>query len=89
MYIIVNFNFRGIMKKTEAKTKKFQIDITDFEDLQDAIVEYFILMSEILDKKDFQIQSVILDIDSNKIIVEGNNIEDEKEEESEFDLEWI
>ena len=77
------------MKKTEAKTKKFQIDITDFEDLQDAIVEYFILMSEILDKKDFQIQSVILDIDSNKIIVEGNNIEDEKEEESEFDLEWI
>ena len=77
------------MKKTEAKIKKFQIDITDFEDLQDAIVEYFILMSEILDKKDFQIQSVILDIDSNKIIVEGNNIEDEKEEESEFDLEWI
>ena len=77
------------MKKTEAKTKKFQIDITDFEDLQDAIVEYFILMSEILDKKDFQIQSVLLDIDSNKIIVEGNSIEDEKEEDSEFDLEWI
>ena len=77
------------MKKTEAKTKKFQIDITDFEDLQDAIVEYFILMSEILDKKDFQIQSVLLDIDSNKIIVEGNSIEDDKEEDSEFDLEWI
>jgi len=76
------------MKKTETKTKKFQIDITDFEDLQDAIVEYFILMSEILDKKDFQIQSVVLDIDSNKIIVEGNNIEDE-EEESDFDMEWI
>ena len=89
MYTIVNFNFRGIMKKTEAKIKKFQIDITDFEDLQDAIVEYFILMSEILDKKDFQIQSVLLDIDSNKIIVEGNSIEDDKEEESEFDLEWI
>ena len=77
------------MKKTEAKIKKFQIDITDFEDLQDAIVEYFILMSEILDKKDFQIQSVLLDIDSNKIIVEGNSIEDDKEEDSEFDLEWI
>tara|TARA_R110000822_G_scaffold22149_2_gene69804 strand:- start:1256 stop:1486 length:231 start_codon:yes stop_codon:yes gene_type:complete len=76
------------MKKTEIKTKKFQIDITDFEDLQDAIVEYFILMSEILDKKDFQIQSVVLDIDSNKIIVEGNSIEDE-EEESDFDMEWI
>jgi hypothetical protein len=76
------------MKKTETKTKKFQIDITDFEDLQDAIVEYFILMSEILDKKDFQIQSVVLDIDSNKIIVEGNSIEDE-EEDSDFDMEWI
>ena len=75
------------MKKTESKTKKFQIDITDFEDLQDAIVEYFILMTEILDKKDFQIQSVLLDIDSNKIIIEGNNIEDE--EDSDFDMEWL
>ena len=77
------------MEKTESKTKKFQIDITDFEDLQDAIVEYFILMTEILDKKDFQIQSVLLDIDSNKIIIEGNNIEDEEDSDSDFDMEWL
>ena len=28
--------------------KKYQIDITEFPELQDAIMEYFLLMTEIL-----------------------------------------
>jgi len=77
-------------KKEETRVKKFQVDISDFEELQDAIVEYFILMSEILDKEDFQIQTLTLDIDSNKIIIEGKEaVPEEPEEDSSDELEWI
>ena len=68
--------------------KKYQIDISQFPELQDAIMEYFLLMTEILNIEDFEVEEINMNLDNNKIIVEGS-IELEKEEEpSEEESDW-
>ena len=71
--------------------KKYQIDISQFPELQDAILEYFLLMTEILNMEDFEIEEINMNLENNKIIVEGSAKEEEKEEpsEEEDDWEWI
>ncbi len=71
--------------------KKYQIDITEFPELQDAIMEYFLLMTEILDVEDFDIEEINMNLENNKIIVEGSipTDEPEPEPEEEDDWEWI
>jgi len=70
--------------------KKYQIDITEFPELQDAIMEYFLLMTEILDIEDFDIEEINMNLENNKIIVEGSIPTDEPEpEEEDDDWEWI
>ncbi len=71
--------------------KKYQIDITEFPELQDAIMEYFLLMTEILNVEDFEIEEINMNLENNKIIVEGSIQTDEPEAEpdEEDDWEWI
>lgn len=71
--------------------KKYQIDITEFPELQDAIMEYFLLMTEILNIEDFEIEKINMSIEGSKITVEGSipNENAEPEPEEEDDWEWI
>tara|TARA_R110002153_G_scaffold139180_3_gene289794 strand:- start:1076 stop:1318 length:243 start_codon:yes stop_codon:yes gene_type:complete len=70
--------------------KKYQIDITEFPELQDAIMEYFLLMTEILNIEDFEIEEINMNLEDSKIIVEGSIPADEPEpEEEDDDWEWI
>jgi hypothetical protein len=70
--------------------KKYQIDITEFPELQDAIMEYFLLMTEILNIEDFEIEEINMNLEDSKIIVEGSIPTDEPEPEPEDDdWEWI
>ena len=75
----------------EKEKKKYQIDISQFPELQDAILEYFLLMTEILNMEDFEIEEINMNLESSKIIVEGSAKEEDKEEpsEEEDDWEWI
>ena len=75
----------------EKEKKKYQIDISQFPELQDAILEYFLLMTEILNMEDFEIEEINMNLENNKIIVEGSAKEEDKEEpsEEEDDWEWI
>lgn len=82
------------MAKQKEK-KKYQIDISEFTELQDAILEYFILMTEILNIDDLSVETITMDADSNKILIEGEietDVEDPdepSEDEEDSDLEWI
>mgnify|MGYP003628177684 FL=1 len=69
--------------------KKYQIDITEFPELQDAIMEYFLLMTEILNIEDFEIEEINMNLEDSKIIVEGSIPADEPEPEEDDDWEWI
>lgn len=71
--------------------KKYQIDISQFPELQEAIMEYFILMTEILNIQDFEIEEINMNLENSKIIVEGSIDTEKKEEpsEEESDWEWI
>ena len=73
------------------ENKKYQIDISQFPELQDAILEYFLLMTEILNIEDFEIEEINMNLENSKIIVEGSAKEEVKEEpsEEESDWEWI
>ena len=73
------------------ENKKYQIDISQFPELQDAILEYFLLMTEILNIEDFEIEEINMNLENSKIIVEGSTKEEVKEEpsEEESDWEWI
>ncbi len=73
------------------ENKKYQIDISQFPELQDAILEYFLLMTEILNIEDFEIEEINMNLENSKIIGEGSAKEEAKEEpsEEESDWEWI
>lgn len=83
--------------KSEKYTKKnkktvYSVDIREFDELKEAIFEYFLLMTEILNKEDFEIQKIELDINSEQIIVSGETVEppeEEKSTEDDDDYEWI
>ena len=72
----------------EIQKKKYQIDISDFSDLQDAIIDFFLMMGDIINIDDLDIKSIELSIDSNKIIVEGDLCPEETTEVEEEDDDW-
>tara|TARA_Y100000114_G_scaffold106900_1_gene100166 strand:+ start:994 stop:1230 length:237 start_codon:yes stop_codon:yes gene_type:complete len=75
----------------EKEEKKYQIDISQFPELQDAIMEYFLLMTEILNMENFEIEEIKMNLENSKIIVKGSTAVEKEEEpsEEESDWEWI
>ena len=75
----------------EKEEKKYQIDISQFPELQDAIMEYFLLMTEILNMENFEIEEIKMNLENSKIIVKGSTVVEKEEEpsEEESDWEWI
>ena len=74
----------------DKKDKKvFQIDISQFDELQDLIFQYFFILQEFLEDQNIDIKKIKMDIDSSKIIVEGVDFEEESEESTEPDFTWI
>ena len=72
------------------KNKKvFQIDISNFEELQDLVFQYFYILSEFVKDQNIDVKRIKMDIDSNKIIIEGVEVEEDSEESTEPDFEWI
>jgi hypothetical protein len=72
------------------KNKKvFQIDISSFEELQDLIFQYFYIISEFLKDQNIDVKKIKMDIDSDKIVVEGVEAEEDSEESTEHTFEWI
>ena len=69
--------------------KVYQIDISNFEELQELVFEYFYILSEFVKDQNIQIKVIKMDIDSTKIIVEGTAEEEDSEESTEPDFEWI
>ena len=77
-------------KKSDNKKKKtFELDITYFEEMQDVIFEYFYLCNELLGRSDMDIKKIWFNIDSNKIRVEAVESEEDSEESTEPDFEWV
>ena len=78
------------MSKDDDKNKKvFQIDVSSFEELQDLIFQYFYIMSEFLKDQNIDVKKIKMDIDSDKIVVEGVEAEEDSEESTEHTFEWI
>ena len=74
----------------DKKDKKvFQIDISQFDELQDLVFQYFFILQEFLEDQNIDIKKIKMDIDSSKIIVEGVELEEESEESTEPDFTWI
>ena len=76
-------------KKDKNDKKVFQVDITNFEELQELIFQYFFIMQEFLTDQNIDIRKIKMDIDSNKVIVEGVELEEDSEESTEPDFTWI
>ena len=75
----------------DKKEKIFQLDITNFEELQNLVFQYFFILSEFVKDQNIDIKKIKMDIDSNKIMIEGVDSEPEKdsEESTECDFEWV
>ena len=74
----------------DKKDKKvFQVDISNFEELQHLVYQYFFILQEFLTDQNIDIKKIKMDIDSDKIIVEGVELEEDSEESTEPDLTWI
>ena len=69
--------------------KIFEIDISQFEELQDLIFEYFFIFASILNKEKIELKKIKLDIDSDKVAIEAVEAEEDSEESTEYDFEWI
>ena len=76
------------MAKSKDK-KVYQIDISNFEELQDLVFQYFYILSEFVKDQNIDIKLIKMNIDSNKIIVEGEELDEDSEESTEPDFEWI
>ena len=69
-------------------TKK--IDISEFDKIKDLIFEYFYLFSELLEDDTIDIKEIKLDIDSDKVVIIGEKIRENSDEESESSSDdWI
>lgn len=69
-------------------TKK--IDISEFDKIKDLIFEYFYLFSELLEDDTIDIKEIKLDIDSDNVVIIGEKIRENSDEESESSSdEWI
>lgn len=77
------------MSSKKSNKKIFEIDLTRFEELQELLSQYFEIFSTLLDKENINIKSIILNADSEKVIVEGIEDEEDSEEDTEPDFEWI
>ena len=77
------------MANDKKDKKVFQIDISQFDELQDLIFQYFFILQEFLEDQNIDIKKIKMDIDSSKIIVEGVELEEESEESTEPDFTWI
>ncbi len=69
--------------------KIYEVDLSKFEELQDLIYEYFSIFASLLNKENIDIKKIILNVDSEKVIVEGQEAEEDSEESTEYDFEWI
>ena len=69
--------------------KIFEVDITSFEELQDLITEYFEIFRLLLTRENVRILKIKLDINSEKVIIEAEETEEDSEESTEYDFEWI
>ncbi len=77
-------------KDDEKKKRIFELDISQLEEMQDLIFEYFFIVSELLSDQRFDLQKIKLDVDSNKIVAEGwERTEEDSEEDTEPDFTWI
>ena len=76
-------------KKDKKDKKVFQVDISNFEELQDLVYQYFFILQEFLTDQNIDIKKIKMDIDSDKIIVEGVELEEDSEESTEPDFTWI
>jgi len=77
------------MADNKKDKKVFQVDITNFEELQDLVYQYFFILQEFLTDQNIDIKKIKMDIDSDKIIVEGVELEEDSEESTEPDFTWI
>lgn len=73
----------------EQKRISYSIDIREFEELKNAIFEYFILMNDLLDKDGFEIEKIELFLDIDKVLVRGIQHEPEEDSDTDDDFEWI
>ena len=79
------------MSKKDKKKKVYEIDLKEIDEMQDAIFEYFIIVSELMADRDIQVEKITLNYHSTKITVEGVELEKEidEEETTDDDFEWI
>jgi len=73
----------------DKKKKTFELDITHFEEMREVIFEYFYLCNELLGRSDLDIKKIWFNIDTNKVQVETIITEDDSEESTEPDFEWV
>ena len=69
--------------------KIFEVDISKFDELQDLIVEYFKVFSLFLSRENIRIKTIKIDADTNKVLVETEEVEEDSDEDTEWDFEWI
>ena len=69
--------------------KAFEIDISNFDELKELITEYIGMFASLLDKKNLRIKNITIDTDSDKILIEAVEIEEDSDEDTEWDFEWI
>tara|TARA_B100000575_G_C22916065_1_gene531689 strand:+ start:406 stop:624 length:219 start_codon:yes stop_codon:yes gene_type:complete len=69
--------------------KAFEIDISQFDELKELIIEYISIFASLLDKKNLRIKNIKFDSDSDKVLVEAVEIEEDSEEDTEWDFEWV
>lgn len=75
------------MKKNK---KVFEIDLKEIDEMQEAILEYFLIVSELMADREIEIEKITLNHDSTKITVEGVDSKIEIDEETtDDDFEWI
>ena len=69
--------------------KAFEIDISQFEELKELIIEYFCIFAYLLNKENLRIENIKFNSDSDKVLIETAEIEEDSEEDTEWDFEWI
>ena len=69
--------------------KAFEIDISQFEELKELIIEYFCVFAYLLNKENLRIENIKFNSDSDKVLIEAVEIEEDSEEDTEWDFEWI
>ena len=73
-----------------ADTITKNIDISEFDKIKDLIFEYFYLFSELLEDDTIDIKEIKLDIDSDNVVIIGEKIRENSDEESESSSDdWI